>query len=466
MKFNNTLHSIKTGFKVFLLIFAAALLIKILFNVNITNIIFFFGEKLDTDAYGHTNALILGVAGGNHPGAELTDAIMILSLNEENKSAVMLSIPRDLYADVQNIWKGKINTVYAAAKTHYKDSEKAINVVKSEVEKVLGIPIHYYAKINFSGFEKLIDEFGGIDMRVDETINDPYYPNDATDGYDPFYIQEGFRHMDGKTALKYARSRQTTSSFNRDIRQQKIITAVKNKVLNKDGIDENKIKDILFMLKNDIETDMSVRKLVTMAKAGKNLDSSSIKSYELHDDPAFCGGWLYGRVESPENGGYILIPASENYDEINNFASIVINNAQLVNTMPKIQILNGTIKSAATKLKSILTRYCMDVTRFGNAKTNNVQKTTYYIKNPVDKNFIYMLQKFIPGRILSEVPQEYLTPPYLSNADVIIEIGEDYWLHPIRDPYDYIIPVIKPSVATEEAKPQEDNQKKNNQKTN
>ncbi|MBI5151979.1 LCP family protein [Candidatus Peregrinibacteria bacterium] len=439
MSFRISPSSIKTGFKVFLLIFIIALLIKVLFNFSITNVIFFFGESLDADAYGHTNVLVLGIGGGEHQGPDLTDTMIIVSLDEKNKSAVMFSVPRDLYVDDGKIWKGKINTVYAAAKAHYKDSTRGLEELRSITEKTLNVPIQYYIKVNFSGFEKAIDSLGGVDIYVDQAISDPFYPNDKTDGYNPFYIEQGWHHMNGSTALKYARSRQTTSVYDRDKRQQKLILALKEKVIKNGEINENKVKDILFSLKNDVETNLTVRQIITLAKIGKDIDQSLIKSYEMHDDPSKCGGWLYPYLAQDGYGGNVLMPAGDKYDKVQNLTNIVINNSLLLNESVKLQILNGTPRAAAAKLKSMLTRYCFNIVKFGNAKSNTVQKTTYYIKNKVDKNFVYMLQKFIPGSILAEVPIEYTIAPYGSDADVIIEVGADYWLRPLEDPYDFII---------------------------
>lgn len=448
MGFRKTIISLKTGFKIFLLIFTAALLVKILFDFSITNVVFFFGENLDTDAYGHTNILVMGIGGGEHQGPDLTDAMMLVSIDKKNKSTVMLSIPRDLYAEADGLWKGKINTVYAVAKAHYKDSEKALEETQKTVEKILNIPIHYYAKINFSGFEKAIDSLGGIDVYVDETISDPFYPNDKTDGYKPFYIEKGQYHMDGALALKYARTRQTTSIYNRDKRHQELISALKEKLLGNGSISEDKIKDMLFALKNDVETNISVRQMISLAEIQKNADASLIKYYQLHDDPSKCGGWLYPTIAQDGYGGYILVPVGEKYDKVQDMANILINNSELMNAPVKLQILNGTPRPIAAKLKSIFTRHCLDITRFGNAKTNTVQKTTYYIKNPVNKNFIYMLQRFIPGEITPEVPVVYTAPPYESDADVIIEMGADYWTSPIADPYDYFVPPQRTAPTT------------------
>src|SRR3989339_871436 len=302
----------------------------------------------------------------------------------------------------------------------------------------MGIPIHYYAKIDFSGFEKMIDSIGGIDVYVDTTLDDPMYPKAGTTGYELLHVDAGWHHMDGELALKYARSRQSTSVFDRDKRQRLIINAIKDKVLNKkESFDESKIENIFLSLKNNIETNLATREIITLVKIASEMGSTQvIKSYEFSDDPSLCGGWLVPGDKELYGGAYVLIPAGNKYTHMQKTVDLVLNNAKLAHKDYRIQILNGTVYPTATKLKSLFTRYCLNVVRFGNAKTNTVKKTTYYIKDTVDKDFVSLLQELIPGKTSNAIPIEYTEPPFQSNADILIEIGTDYFENPIKDPYD------------------------------
>ena len=103
-----------------------------------------------------------------------------------------------------------------------------------EIGYLLGIPIDYYASINICGFPQLIDEVGGVDVCNSKTIDDPGYPLD--DGTCGFHLDPGMYHMDGATALAYARSRHGSSDFARAKRQQQLLGAIRQAILAPDNL--------------------------------------------------------------------------------------------------------------------------------------------------------------------------------------------------------------------------------------
>ncbi len=406
------------------------------------------GNELKTDAYGHTNFLLLGADDEAH----LTDSIIIISLDNKNKITTMVSIPRDYYIQDSTLGNSRINAIYINAKNYYGDSKKAINHLKSNLEIITGIPIHYFVKIDFEGFEKIIDIIGGIDIFVPRSINDPYYPKDGTILFEPFRISAGHHTMNGKTALKYARSRKTTSDFDRSQRQQDIINAIKNKVLeDKVYFNVEKISQILETLKKHLVTNLTVQEIFTLATLTENFSSESINQRTIHDDPNRCGGLLYTPMRDFYNGMFVLIPAGgdkfmQKYLDLNfNFPEIGPQNE-------KIHILNGTRQAGiAGEQRRFLQRFCFNVIRFGNARTQNITETTYYYTQKYDENrneinsrptSLNFLQKIIPGKETTEIPEEYRE--YLFNADLIIELGSDYTTSSnyIKDPFLALPPAL------------------------
>ncbi|GAF85040.1 unnamed protein product, partial [marine sediment metagenome] len=314
-----------------------------IFNIDIKSLIFSFGEELETDTFGHTNFLVLGTGGKEHEGPDLTDAIMVISVDYENNLAPMISIPRDLYVESTQIGPSKINSLYALGKYKLEDSTQGLEIAKDAVEDIVGVPIHYYIKVNFEGFEQIIDSIGGIDIDVEETIDDPFYPKDGTIGYDPFYIKKGQQHIDGETALKYVRSRKTTSDFDRSKRQQQVLLAIKEQALEKKVLtNSGKIKEIFFSLQENIETDLSVREIIKFGEIAINFNTESIIPRVLHDDPSLCGGFLYTPDRNLYGGTFVLIPAGEDFGFVHLFAQFLLGNTELSKNRPKIQILNGT----------------------------------------------------------------------------------------------------------------------------
>lgn len=218
-------------------------------------------EKLQGEENGQINILLLGIGGEGHSGGQLTDTIMIASLKPQTHEAALLSIPRDLYVEVTNTnIKSKINAVKALGdKTAQKNG---IELLEQTVEEVSGLHIDYYVQLDFAGFTKIIDSVGGIDVYLENDINDTAYP-DSGYGYDPFYIKKGWHHLDGATALKVARSRHSTmGDFDRIKRQQEIIKAFRQKIYEKySNADIKAFSDILSALSSNLKTDIEMREI-------------------------------------------------------------------------------------------------------------------------------------------------------------------------------------------------------------
>jgi LCP family protein required for cell wall assembly len=117
----------------------------------------------------------------------------------------MVSIPRDLAVNVPGYGQlSKINAGFAMGSPSISGGAA---YAAFTVEQSLGIPINYWAVLNFNTFKRLIDALGGVNIDVDQNINDPLYPADVGNGYSPFVISAGWHHMDGATALRYVRER-------------------------------------------------------------------------------------------------------------------------------------------------------------------------------------------------------------------------------------------------------------------
>lgn len=425
-------------------------------GVSLKSVISVLGTDLKEDQYGHTNILLLGTGNVNHDAADLTDTMIVASIDQEKNKMTFLSIPRDLYIKDKKYGGMRINNIYFAVKKEYGDSTYALDILQQHVENVIGMHIQYRIKIDFSVFEEAIDAIGGIDIFVPEMINDPLYPKGETGFYETFFLPQGYQHLDGKTALKYARSRHTTSDFSRSERQQAIIFAIKEKA-KKAGITRSTgmMEDLYSVIQPKIETDISIREMITLAETGSKIDQEKMGNYLIHDDPSKCGGFLYPPEKELYGGASVLIPAKNSFEDIQKMANIIFNNSQTKDV--KIQILNGTKRaSLAGKTKVIFQRHCINVVRFGNGKDSKQTVTTYYRKTntPEINTMVSVLQQFIPGEISDQIPAEYLTPTYASDADIILNLGSDYLEYEIEDPFDQIFTIQQP-VKSEESSPTE-----------
>lgn len=431
-------------------------------KIGLLNVIGVFGEHLQTDSYGHTNILMLGVGGEGHDGADLTDTIILASIDYKNNIVPMLSIPRDFYVKVDELNDGfRINRVYETGKTSY-NSQTGLELAQSKVEEISGTDIHYYIKIDFEGFRDIVDSLGGVDIYVDKAINDPYYPVEGTIKTQTFSLPAGMQHMDGETALKYARSRKTTSDFDRSKRQQKLLFAIKEKAMTKKILlNPMKIRNLYEAVSSNIETNLSLRQIIELAKLSQDFGQDDLISKVITDDPTSCGGFLYVPERRLFGGAYVLTPIGNHYDFIHQYVDLSFHYPRLAKSPIKIQVLNGTkTPGLASETKAMLNRLCFDVIRFGNAENQNIEQTTFYYKGEEPPEALHFIRQLIPGDISNEIPDIYYEPQYISDADIILELGSDYALTRPEDVFYLYYPAEQPATSTDNEKSDEESSEK------
>src|SRR3989338_10907046 len=190
----------------------------------------------------HVNILFLGIAGADRDGPNLSDSIVVVSYDLKNNHLATISIPSDVWSEALH---DKINSAYAYGEAKKKGA--GFILAKAEVQAIIGQPIHYAAAINFDQFEELIDFLGGVEINIESSFIDKEFPiagreNDLC-ADDPEYkcryktvsFSKGITLMDGQTTLNFVRSRYALGSegtdFAREKRQQKVIEAIKNKLI-------------------------------------------------------------------------------------------------------------------------------------------------------------------------------------------------------------------------------------------
>jgi LCP family protein required for cell wall assembly len=243
---------------------------------------------------GRLNILLLGIdqRPGQSPGKTRTDTMIVMTLDPATQTAGMLSIPRDLYVPLPGRGQGRINTAHVVGGPTY-----AMKTVTAN----FGIPIQHYVRVNFNALTTLVDLVDGIDVYVDQDINDRTYP-DMKSGYSPFVITKGWHHMDGNTALKYARTRHGSSDFSRIRRQQQIIMALRDRVLSTDALPKllSNAPQILSTLSGSVATDLSLPEMIRIILLAKDLSEDKITRVVV--DETSVRGWT-----TPQ-GAEVLIP--------------------------------------------------------------------------------------------------------------------------------------------------------------
>lgn len=331
------------------------------------------GEPLpDWQKKERVNILLLGIdEREGQRGPWRTDTMIVLTIDPESKTAGMLSIPRDLWVRIPGYEENRINTAhYIGDLKKFPGGGPALAI--KTVQYNLGIPIHYYIRVNFSGFIKAIDTIGGIEVYVEKEIYDPTYP-DSTYGYEPLYIPAGLQLMNGELALKYARTRHGGSDFDRLRRQQQIIMAVRDKVLHFDLLPQllPKLPELLQAASDAVQTDLQPDEILNLVQLASQIDDQHIKT-------AIIDSSMTIPTTTP-NGAQVLIPIPEEIravvDEIftaptqEATAEESEYREKLAAEGAKIVVHNGsTVGNLAAQTSAFLKERGFQVVEFGNAE--------------------------------------------------------------------------------------------------
>lgn len=223
---------------------------------------------------GRINVLLLGKAGKNLPGENLTDTIMLASIDTHNKKVALLSLPRDLYVQTEEGANGKINTFYQRGL----QEDEPLSLIKEAVTTITGEPVDYFVVLNFSGFEQIVDALGGISVDVPKDFYDPRYPG-KNYSYETFELKKGWQRLDGATALKYVRERHDDpeGDFGRAKRQQQVLQAIKNKAASPGTyLNFFKVHKLFESIEQNVETDITLPEMQSFYELSKSLDTQNI----------------------------------------------------------------------------------------------------------------------------------------------------------------------------------------------
>src|SRR3989344_2665715 len=324
---------------------------------------FVFDTRIDLKTEvktGNINVVLLGKGGANHEGPDLTDTIIVATINPEKGLVNLISIPRDLWVpDLQD----KINTAYAYGQERDKQGKL---LAKTSIAKITGKKIDYVFVIDFSGFVKLVDHLGGIDVIVENTLDDYQYPVEGKEDdncgktdeeivdlseqvasgaaieneafacrYKHIHFDKGVKHMNGKQALEFVRSRHGLrgegSDFARSQRQQNVINAIKNRSLSL-GVLLNPIKVLgaLNIIKENIDMNAKASEVDDFINLAKKMQNAQIKSsvIDIGSDAEERNGLLiHPPISEEQKYKWVLIPrvGDGNFSEIQTYITCVEN---------------------------------------------------------------------------------------------------------------------------------------------
>lgn len=367
------------------------------------------------------NILLLGIdQRENDPGPWRTDTMILASIDPATYSASLLSIPRDLWGTIPGFGEYRINAAhYLGDREGYPGGGVAL--AKKTVCHALGVPVHYYVRINFSGFERLIDAIGGLTIEVEKPIHDEAYP-DGSHGTMVVDIPAGIQHMDGKTALQYARSRHGTGDYDRMARQQAVMMAARDKALSLD-IPLSRIPRLVELAGDSVRTDLNMDEVIALAEIAKRIDRSHMRFGTISDS-------MTTSVTTPERR---MVEVAD-WDKVRKLVDDLfpppvpsaaptpsLAKAQLVSEAGRIELRNGSlITGLAERTAGHLREKGFNIVRYDNADRFDYTETV--IINYANK----------PYSVEALAAQLYVRPENIrrkqnaeSDVDILVILGRD-----------------------------------------
>jgi LCP family protein required for cell wall assembly len=238
------------------------------------------------------NVLLLGSDQSGIGRVGRTDTIVIATIHPQVPAVSLLSIPRDFYAWMPGRGFGKINTAF---------SQGGPALMKATIRHNFGVEVDYYARVGFDSFVKIVDALGGVSVAVECPLHDTFPDPSSPSGQSDIDLMPGIHQLDGKHALWYARSRWSTSDFDRHRRQQQVLRGLYGQVLSLGVIP--KIPSLWGALKESVSTDLDLQGMIRLGAVGMRLNPANVKS-------RFVGGGAVEAWRDPK-GSYILIPVTE-----------------------------------------------------------------------------------------------------------------------------------------------------------
>ena len=354
--------------------------------------------KLKGEGRGRVNILLMGRGGGTHEAPDLTDTLMVASVDPVNNTATLLSLPRDLWVNVPEHGVMKLNAAWQSGAyrklgkqinntTDSKAIEAGYKSLDKTVQEVTGLEIDYHILVNFQAFKQAIDTVGGVTVNVPADLVDPTMAWENKN--DPVLARAGPQTFDGYKALMYSRSRETSSDFARGERQRSVLVALKSKIVSKGTLSNPaKLSRLSKAFGDNVQTDLSMKNASRLYTILKKINDTKVTSISLADpnQPLVTTGNANGlSVVLPKDGLF-------KYDAIQQYVRGQLKDPYIVREKATIMLLNGTLNEGLATVKANeLKSYGYNVINVGNTPGPGWTTTTVVDmtrKNKFTKNYL------------------------------------------------------------------------------
>lgn len=265
-------------------------------------------ESAVWDQHGPLDILLLGLdiddceqnsVDATSSDARRTDTMILVHIDPASDSAAMLSLPRDLYVylDIPHGWVGgqKLNTAHVFGALPDNEGRTlphgGPNAVKRAIQQNLDLAVHRYVRVDFNGFIAVVDALGGIEVDVPPSADDPSvglvddsYP-DGHCGTMTLRIPPGRQQMDGVQALRYARSRKSTSDFDRSRRQMDVLVALREQILRPGVLMD--LPKLIPALMEAVDTDLTREEIIALARIARRIEPATVSRLQLDTNAGY-----------------------------------------------------------------------------------------------------------------------------------------------------------------------------------
>ena len=350
------------------------------------------------------NVLLLGIDSRDDAATtKNTDTMIVLSLDPVNKTAAMLSIPRDVYIDRPGVFTDKINAAYAFG---------GYDLTRKVVEDLLGIRLNAYALVDFDAFTKIVDSVGGVVIDVRRPVRDESYPTPDY-GVERLDITAGPQLMDGQTALRFARSRHDTNDYSRAQRQQLVLSALRTRMSEGDFV--RGLPALVDRVGSAVQTNFDPANILPLAQFGRGIDGDAIRSEVLFP----CGG-AYPHCElqssTSAQNGFILVPDRA---KIRDLAASLFYDPQVKSEGASVEVRSaGARTGVAQSIADRLTERSFTVSTVSDGATG---RSAVLVRNTSKRYTASALAVQLGG-----LPVDTLPSSEQSSADIVVRVGTDF----------------------------------------